>query len=148
MSEKFGFVTKKFSVLKAYENDAREISKLYMKLSPMQRRIIELQWQKILRERKDDLYENVVFMVKDNCNKVLGIIETGSQDGYVIEIGIWIPNKAKEKRYLDDLVDYMIEWSKIDEYEEISAIRLITENSSEEMSYNNIMTHISLVSAS
>lgn len=125
MYEKFGFRTKRLSVLKAHEEDAKEISKLYRNQSAKQRRIIECNWRRELRKATEDFYRDVTFLIKDKCNKAIGLVETESEDGETVKIGIWFPNKAKESSYLNELVDAMIEWSEEEEYTAISGIQLI-----------------------
>ncbi len=127
MYEKFGFYTKRLRVLKAYEEDAEEISKLYRNQSARERRDIESNWRKELQKVAEDFYKDVTFLVRDKCNKAIGIVETESRDGETVSIGIWFPNKAKEASYLHELVDAMIEWSEEDEYTSISGIHLIDE---------------------
>ena len=144
MNEKFGFITRtRISVLKAYEEDAADISKLYFGFSAFQRRIIAKNWELSLKAGKYDLYKDVTFMIKDKCEKVLGIVETQSKDRINIQISIWIPNKAKEKMYLNQILESMIEWSEIDEYKRISAINLVIEVA-EKIKYEELMTDIIL----
>lgn len=125
MYEKFGFYTKRLRVLKAHEEDAQEISKLYRNQSAKQRRVIESNWRRELRKAAEDFYRDVTYLVKDKSNKLIGIVETESEDGETVNIGIWFPNKAKETSYLNELVDSMIEWSQTDEYKTISGIQRI-----------------------
>ena len=127
MYEKFGFYTKRLRVMKAYEEDAEEISKLYRNKSAEQRRVIESNWRRELRKATKDFYEDVPYLVKDKSNKLMGIVETESEDGETVNIGIWFPNKAKEISYMNELVDSMIEWSKTDNYKAISGIQRIDE---------------------
>ena len=124
MHEKFGFRTRRFSILKAYEEDAAAISKLYTVPFPKMRTTTESNWKEELKRMENDFYKDVIFLLRDRAKKVLGVVNTMSKDGCTVEIGIWIPNKFKRELYLDELVDSMIEWSEADEYDKISSIQV------------------------
>lgn len=126
MHEKFGFKTKRLTVLKAYEEDTTAMIKVYRAQQQVPKDIDESILKKCMRATEEDFYQDLTFLVRDKSNKVIGIVGTKSDDKVNVEIEVWIPNQAKRTTYLVELIDSMIEWCKdYEKYQAISGIQLI-----------------------
>lgn len=126
MHEKFGFETKRLSVLKAYEEDTKIMCRMYLNQPQVPPMIDEKILKQCMKEAENDFYQDVTFLIRDKANKVIGMAETKSKDRVNVEIGIWIPNYAKRTTYLKGLIDAMVEWCRdYEKYHLISRINLI-----------------------
>lgn len=82
-------------------------------------------WLKRIELNKDDYYKDVIYVIRDQCKKIIGILETLSDDGIKVEVQIWIPNNFKRAELLEDVVESLKEWLiEQEEYEEITKIML------------------------
>lgn len=124
----YGYETKKLKVLKAERGDEKAIANLYIDRTIEEKKLIQLNWEKIITDSKDDFVKDVVYVLKDKCNKIIGLVETESEDNKEsIEIGFWIPNLAKRATYLNELQDSFIEWCEEEGYLYIKEIKLLIE---------------------
>lgn len=145
MYKKFGFQTKRLEVLKAHGKDAGDVCRLYRSQPNIPKHIDENKIRKSFEEAENDFYQDVTYLVRDRCNKLVGMVETISDDYSKVRIGIWIPNKAKEVSYLKELIDSMIEWcGEYEKYHLISEIQLIQQITAIGATYEDIQTNIKL----
>ena len=130
--QKYGFETKKITVLKARMSDVEDIVKLYQRNIPKDRKKLEVNWTNMIRDSQND-FTNVIFVIRDKCCKPIGLLETETDDGKNFEVGIWIPNQAKQVQYLNHLKDSFLEWgeenSPMDSIIAIKVLRRMMRNS-------------------
>lgn len=82
-------------------------------------------WLKRIEYNEDDYWRDVIYVIRDRCKKIIGILETLSDDGIKVEVQIWIPNNFKRAELLEDVVESLKEWLiEQEEYEEITKIML------------------------
>ena len=82
-------------------------------------------WLERIELNKDDCYKDVIYVIRDRCKKIIGILETLSDDGIKVEAQIWIPDNFKRAELLEDVVESLKEWLiEQEEYEEITKIML------------------------
>lgn len=149
MHEEFGFQTRRLTVLKAHEEDTKVMCRIYLSQQDVPKVISEEKLKQCMKEAEDDFYQDVSFLIKDKAKKVIGLAETKSEDRKTVEIGIWIPNRAKRTTYLTELIDSMIEWCRDYEcYETISKIQLIDRIGPFGAIYSELKGKINLKSAS
>lgn len=123
--QKYGFQTKKITVLKARMSDVEDIVKLYQRNIPKDRKKLEVNWKHMIQNSVSD-FTNVIFVIRDKCCKTIGLLETETDDGKTFEVGIWIPNQAKQVQYLDHLKDSFLEWGEEDSpMDSIIAIKVL-----------------------
>lgn len=136
----FGYKTRgRLTVLKAYERDAAILCKLCSN-KHNDKKAVE-QWKKLLNESKEDFFKDVTYIIRNKCDKPIGTVETISKDRNCVEIAIWIPDKIKREKHLQEIIDSMIEWCE--EYEEYHLIEKIY-SVEESTSYVPIMENIVL----
>lgn len=160
-SEKFGYRTfKKVWVLKAHEEDAKDMSNLYRNIKVEEVRTLrsllmrgqsfisvlgkdgrpkyktqqltdkeiencQKRWLDRIRGSEEDYYKDVIYVVRDKNKKMVGVLETLSEDGREVEVQIWIPQEFKRKEFLEEVVESVKEWLILEEkYEEITKIML------------------------
>ena len=132
--EKYGFKTKKVTLLKARMSDVKDIVKLYQRKTPQERKKLEENWSYMIQKSKDD-FTNVMFVIRDKCFRTIGLLETETDDGKAFEIGIWIPNQAKQVQFLEHIKDSFLEWAEeetsMDSISSIKVLRKMTKNPAE-----------------
>lgn len=132
--EKYGFKTKKVTLLKVRMSDVKDIVKLYQRQTPHERKKLEVNWQYMIQNSEDD-FKNVIYVIRDKCKKAIGLLETETDDGMVFEVGIWIPNQAKQAEYLEHIKESFLEWAEeetsMDSISSIKVLRKMTKNPAE-----------------
>lgn len=113
--EEYGYMTRKFTVLLVKKADIKDIVKLYQRKTAEENNELFFNWEKLIKNTNKDNFGSPVFVIRDKSKKIIGILEADSDDAKSFEIGIWIPNKAKQVMYLDDIKDSFIEWIELGE---------------------------------
>ena len=82
-------------------------------------------WLIRIKDARDDYSKDVIYVVRDRSKKIVGIIETLSDDCFDVEVQIWITQEFKRNELLEEVVESMKEWL-IDEegYGKITKIML------------------------
>ena len=132
--EKYGFKTKKVTLLKARMSDVKDIVKLYQRKTPQERKKLDINWRFMIQNAESD-FTNVIFVIRDKCRRTIGLLEIETDDGKAFEVGIWIPNQAKQVQYLDHIKDSFLEWGEeetaMDSITSIKVLREMTKNPAE-----------------
>ena len=126
--EPYGFSTRqRISFLKAdaeKKKDIKDIVKLHNPQNVTQRTIENATWELILEKEKGDL-DNFTMIVRDKCQKPIGLAFFKTEDKRDFDIDIWIPDPKKKNSYLQFVVESIVEW--IEDYTDISKIRYMRE---------------------
>lgn len=132
MQQDYGFQTiKKVTFLKAKQSDVKDIVKLYRRNTYQRRQTLLDGWCNLIKKSQKD-FNNVVFVIRDKCNHLIGLLEMETDDGKNFDIGIWIPNKAKQTQYLNHIKESFLEWvedeTAIEKIKSIKVLREMKEN--------------------
>lgn len=110
----YGFMTaKKVSLLKAYPEDISTMMRLFSietgKYSREEKDQMRWNWINELTQEVDDT-ENVTFIIRDKCNKPIGLVSSETEDGINYSYYIWFQNGSKRVQFQEYICECLLEF--------------------------------------
>lgn len=122
-----GFMTNQLSVKKAEKEHVEGIVRLYgVKSDSEEHRQLASKWQSIIDSSKDDYQEDVNFVVRSRRKKVIGLIRAKTVKNGSLSVTIWLSTPERKERYLEHLIESIVEYYEDYEKDEnLSEIKII-----------------------
>jgi hypothetical protein len=123
----FGFTTRnKVTLLKAYPEDIGTIMRLFStetgRMNREDKKKMRWDWLKELKKEIND-FDNYTFIIRDKCNKEIGLVTSETRDNKSWEYYIWIPNSCKRVQYQNYICECLLEY--IEDYTDIERVNAI-----------------------
>lgn len=120
----FGFMTtKRMSLLKAYPEDINTIMRMFSmetgNYSSKEKKEMRRNWLEELQKEIDDT-DNYTFIIRDKCNKEIGLLSSETQDGENYRFYIYFKSANKRVQFQEYICECLLEF--LEDYTDVKKV--------------------------